>query len=155
MTELSFNTGRRSFNINGVVEVSFNDTDASFVEKLYGLFRKLDEQQECYKAGIDKCSGEEVFSRMRELDAGMRKDINELFAKDVCLPLFGDMNVFAIALDISVALFLILCFLIEPIGVFFDVLNITLPYLLLTLIPSIVCAALYFIIGKLRLYTEA
>ena len=67
----------------------------------------------------------------------------------------ADMNVFAIALDISVALFLILCFLIEPIGVFFDVLNITLPYLLLTLIPSIVCAALYFIIGKLRLYTEA
>ncbi len=97
MTELSFNTGRRSFNINGVVEVSFNDTDASFVEKLYGLFRKLDEQQESYKAGIDKCSGEEIFSRMRELDAGMRKDINELFAKDVCSPLFGDMNVFAIA----------------------------------------------------------
>jgi hypothetical protein len=67
----------------------------------------------------------------------------------------ADMNVFAVALDISVALFLILCFLIEPIGAFFDVLNITLPYLLLTLIPSIVCAALYFIIGKLRLYTEA
>lgn len=97
MTELSFNTGRRSFNINGVVEVSFNDTDASFVEKLYGLFRKLDEQHENYKGNLDQCVGEEVFTRMRELDSDMRVDINNLFGKDVCNPLFGDTNVFALA----------------------------------------------------------
>lgn len=98
MTELSFNTGRRNFNINGVVEVSFNDTDADFVERLYSVFHKLDEQQEKYKDRIARTAdNREVFDFMREMDAGMRSDINELFEQDVCTPLFGRMNVFALA----------------------------------------------------------
>ncbi len=66
----------------------------------------------------------------------------------------ADINRFAIGLDIFSAIFAVSCFTIEPIGVFFDVLEITFPYLLLTLAPSIVCAVLYFIIGNLRLHTE-
>lgn len=64
------------------------------------------------------------------------------------------INRFAIGLDVFSVIFVICCFIIEPIGVFFDVLEITFPYLLLTVTPSIVCAALYFIMGNLRLHTE-
>lgn len=63
----------------------------------------------------------------------------------------AEINKWAIALDAFVLLFVIFCFAIEPIGVFFDVLQITLPYLLLTVIPSVICAVLYFFIGKFRL----
>ncbi len=98
MNELSFNTGRRSFNINGVVEVSFNDTDASFAERLYNVFQKLDEQQDRYKTRVERTAdNREAFKFMREMDAEMREDINDLFEKDVCEPLFGRMNVFALA----------------------------------------------------------
>ncbi len=65
-----------------------------------------------------------------------------------------DINKFAAILDVAAVVFLAICFWIEPIGVFFDVLNITLPYLLLTAIPSVICAALYFVIGNIRIYTE-
>lgn len=66
----------------------------------------------------------------------------------------ADINKVAIGLNIFVALFTLSCFTIEPIGVFFDVLEITFPYLLLTLVPSVLCAVLYFIIGNFRLHTE-
>lgn len=98
MTELNFSTGRRTFNLNGVVEVSFNDTDATFVEGLYNVFSRLDEKQDRYTNRVEKMADKkEVFSLMRELDEEIREDINDLFDKDVCTPLFGNMNVFALA----------------------------------------------------------
>ncbi len=50
--------------------------------------------------------------------------------------------------------FCAICFLIEPVGVFFNVLEITIPYLLLTLVPSAVTAILYFVMGDLKIYSE-
>ena len=98
MTELNFNTGKRVFNLNGAVEVSFNDTDAAFVEGLYNTFFRLDEKQERYKSRVEKMADKkEIFSLMRELDDEIREEINDLFEQDVCTPLFGRMNVFALA----------------------------------------------------------
>lgn len=98
MTELNFNTGKRTFNINGVVEVSFNDTDVDFVGSLYNLFARLDDRQEQYKNRVDRMADKkEIFALMRELDEEIREEINDLFDKDVCTPLFGRMNVFALA----------------------------------------------------------
>jgi hypothetical protein len=98
MTDLNFSVGRQTFNLNGVVEVSFNDTDADFVERLFNVFAKLDEKQDGYKERVDKMADKrEVFKVMRELDDDIRDDINVLFDKDVCTPLFGTMNVFALA----------------------------------------------------------
>lgn len=97
MTELTFNTGRRTFNINGVVEVSFNDTDIDFVERLYSVFENLDKKQDYYKNRVQTVADKEVFSLMRDLDSDMRAELNGLFETDVCTPLFGRMNVFALA----------------------------------------------------------
>lgn len=98
MTELNFSVGKQTFNLNGVVEVSFNDTDADFVERLFNVFSNLDEKQDRYKDRVDKMADKrEVFKVMRELDEEIREDINDLFDKDICAPLFGTMNVFALA----------------------------------------------------------
>lgn len=66
----------------------------------------------------------------------------------------ADINKFAIGLNVFAILFMISCFVIAPIGIFFDVLEITFPYLLLTAVPSAVCAVLYFLIGNFRMRTE-
>lgn len=66
----------------------------------------------------------------------------------------ADINKVGIVLCAFALLFIFSCFTIEPIGIFFDVLEITFPYLLLTVVPSAVCAILYFIIGNFRLHTE-
>ncbi|MBE6531093.1 MAG: hypothetical protein E7679_03235 [Ruminococcaceae bacterium] len=66
----------------------------------------------------------------------------------------ADINRFAIGLDVFALLFVISCFAIAPIGVFFDVLEITIPYLILTVVPSAVCALMYFLIGNFRVRTE-
>lgn len=98
MTELNFNTGRRTFKINDSVEVSFNDTDAAFVEKLYNVFENLDAKQERYRNRAERTADKkELFAVMRDMDREIKDDINNLFEKDVCSPLFGDMNVFALA----------------------------------------------------------
>lgn len=65
-----------------------------------------------------------------------------------------ELNKFAAALDIFAVLFITACFIIEPLGVLFDVFEITFPYLVMTLIPCALCALLYFLIGKLRIRTE-
>lgn len=98
MTELNFNTGRKVFNINGAVEVEFNETDADFVERLFDVFSALDKKQEKYRGMVEKeADKRKVFEIMRSFDAEIREEINSLFEKDVCSPLFGHMNVFALA----------------------------------------------------------
>lgn len=98
MTELNFNTGRRVFNINGIVEVEFNETDADFVERLFNVFAALDKKQEKYRGIVEKEGDKrKVFEIMRNFDAEIREDIDGLFEQDVCTPLFGRMNVFALA----------------------------------------------------------
>lgn len=98
MTELSFDLGLRSFNINGKVEVLFNDTDADFVERLFSIFFKLDDKQGYYEKRVETIAdNKESFAFMREVDGEIRDDLNALFGKDVCTPLFGTMNTFALA----------------------------------------------------------
>ena len=64
------------------------------------------------------------------------------------------INKVAIGLDIFIAIFVLSCFTVEPIGVFFDVLEIEFPYLILTSVPSVLCAVLYFVVGNFRIHTE-
>ena len=66
-----------------------------------------------------------------------------------------DLNKFAILLDVFSVAFLTLCFAVKPLGAFFDIINITLPYFLFSFLPSLLCAALYFVLARFRLSTEA
>jgi hypothetical protein len=60
-------------------------------------------------------------------------------------------NVAALALVAFVGVFALLALLIRPFGALFDMIDITLPYLLLTLLPPVLTAVLMLIIGKLRI----
>lgn len=98
MSELNFETGLVTYNLNGVCEVRFNPTDSDFVERLFNAFDTLDKKQDRYKEEIDKISDKkEVFQIARERDAEMRGIIDGLFDAPVCDALFGKMNVYAVA----------------------------------------------------------
>lgn len=98
MPEIRFETGLVTYNLNGAVEVSFNPTDANFVERLFSAFDNLDKQQETYKREIDESvDNREVFEIARERDTQMRETIDAVFCAEVCKPLFGSMNVYAMA----------------------------------------------------------
>lgn len=98
MKELNFDTGLVTYSINGKCELSFNPTDSTFVEKLFNSFDTLDKKQETYKAEVEKTANKrEVFETARKMDEEMRDIINEVFGFDVCAPLFGEMNVYALA----------------------------------------------------------
>ena len=98
MRELNFETGLVEFSLNNKCSVIFNPTDVAFVEKLFHTFDELDKKQEGYKSRVEKTANNaEVFEICRVMDAEMRDMINSLFDADICAPVFGSMNVYALA----------------------------------------------------------
>lgn len=98
MQEIKFDTGLVTYSLNGNVQVSFNPTDTNFVERLFSTFDQLDRQQEEYKKEVnDATDNKKVFEIARNRDAEMRGLIDGVFETSVCEPLFGSMNVYAMA----------------------------------------------------------
>lgn len=98
MPEIRFDTGLVTYNLNDAVEVSFNPTDTNFVERLFGTFEQLDRQQDEYKQEVSGTTDNKaVFEIARKRDAEMRTLIDGVFDAEVCKPLFGSMNVYAMA----------------------------------------------------------
>lgn len=63
-------------------------------------------------------------------------------------------NVFAIALSVFALVFLLVCFAVRPVGALFYVVDISLPYLIMTLVPLAVFLLLYAVIGKLGIVED-
>ena len=98
MEEIRFETGVVSFEVNGAVTIEFNPTDCEIVEKIYNTFEELDKKQETYKAEVERCADKkEIFDIARRRDAEMREKLDGLFGKPMSEPLFGSMNVYALA----------------------------------------------------------
>lgn len=98
MEEIKFSTGKQEFRLNDQVSVSFNPTDAAFVERIYDVFEKLDAEQQTYRSEMDACANKrKIFDIARQHDEKMRDMIDGLFEKPVCAALFGPMNVYALA----------------------------------------------------------
>lgn len=98
MKELNFDSGLVTYSLNGKCEVSFNPTDSNFVERLYNAFEDLDKKQDVYREKASNVTdGRSMFEFAHEMDAEMRKSIDNLFESSVCEPLFGGMNVYASA----------------------------------------------------------
>ena len=97
MKQLNFSDGLEEYRLNDRVTVRFNPTDAGFLERLTGLYAKLDALQEEVSALQENTPDEEVFPLARDLDARMRKLLDEFFGTPVCDGLFGTMNLFASA----------------------------------------------------------
>lgn len=98
MDTLNFDTGLKTFAVNGVVEVSFNPTDSFFAERLFSAFDALDRKQEAYQEAVSKMADKrEIFDFTRERDKEMRASIDEVFQAEVSGAIFGGMNVYALA----------------------------------------------------------
>lgn len=98
MNALNFETGLVTFSVNGKSEISFNPTDSNFVERLFHAFDTLDKKQELYREEVAKLSDKrEIFEVAHRRDEEMRALLNEVFGVDVCGPVFGGMNVYAMA----------------------------------------------------------
>lgn len=98
MSNIKFESGLKTFTINEAIEVSFNATDGTFVERIYKVFDTMDKKQEDYgKRAKKDADPREVFELMRERDKEARELIDGLFNAPVCEAVFGRMNVFALA----------------------------------------------------------
>lgn len=90
--------GVQEISLNNKVSVWLNLTDIDFVERVFNAFDAMDKQQEKYQAALkNEPDAKTVFATARAMDAEMRELINGLFDFDVCTPLYGRMNVYAMA----------------------------------------------------------
>ena len=97
MAEIKFDTGLKTFDINGKCEATFAPTDMAFIERVYKALENMDAKQNKYKDIAEAATNAEVFDLARTMDAEAREEINAVFGFDICAPLFGTMNVFTVA----------------------------------------------------------
>lgn len=97
MADIRFDTGLKTFNINGKCEATFAPTDMAFIESVYTALENMDKKQKEYKDIAEAATNAEVFDLARRIDEDARAEINAVFGFDICAPLFGTMNVFTIA----------------------------------------------------------
>ena len=97
MADIKFDTGVKTFDINGKCEVSFAPTDLTFIEKVYKCLENMDSKQGKYKGIAEATSNAEIFDLARKMDAEAREEINAVFGFDICASLFGNMNLFTVA----------------------------------------------------------
>lgn len=96
--DIRIDDGLKDYTLNGAVTVRFNPTDSAFVKKLYSTFTALDEKQDAYKAEVQAAKNTAaIFDIAEKRDAEMREMIDGIFGMPVCEPLFGSMNVYAMA----------------------------------------------------------
>ena len=102
--------GIQEISINDKVSVWINLTDMNFIARVFMIFDAMDKHQEKYQSMLKTTENlQDIFKTAREMDAEMRTLINTLFDTDVCTPIFGDMNVYALAGGTPVWFNLIMC----------------------------------------------
>lgn len=110
MLELRHDTGVQEVSINGKVTVLLNLTDIDFVERVFNAFDAMDKQQDKYQSMLSgETDAKKIFAAARTMDGEMRELINGLFGFDVCAPLYGTMNTYAMADGLPVWCNLMLC----------------------------------------------
>lgn len=98
MPELKFETGLVKYSLNNVVDVEFNPTDLSFMQRVFRTFDLLEEKQQEYDSARESAhSSRDFFDLSNRIDTEMREVLDGVFEKPVCEDLFGRMNVYASA----------------------------------------------------------
>lgn len=101
MAELKFETGLKTFSLNGKIDVEFNPTDSAFVERLFETFDTLDKKQEAYKSEMEQAKSyggnKKIFEIARRRDDEIRQLLDGVFEAPVCEAVFGKMNVYALS----------------------------------------------------------
>ena len=103
MNNLDFNSGVKTYKVNGGAEISFNPTDANFIQSLYTTMEDLEKASQDFEkraAEVNEEDPVEIFKLAGEKDAVFREKINALFPEeDACTAMFGKMHVDALTDD--------------------------------------------------------
>ncbi len=96
MKNINLETGMVEYLLGGKVSVRFNPTDLNYMERVYAAFDELGRIQTRFQKDMEALEEEkEIFALAKETDGKIREVLNALFEKEVCEPLFGNMNLFA------------------------------------------------------------
>jgi len=97
MLNLCIDEGIQEINLNGKVSVWLNLSDLNFIERFFDAFEQMDKLNEKYRSELDIKGNGELFAIARQMDKDMKALIDRAFGSEISAPLFGDMNVYAIA----------------------------------------------------------
>lgn len=97
MNRLNFDTGVKTYDINGVCEISINPTDSLLTSRLLSLVSRLDEKREQYARDIDNAEIEDIFDIASKFEADVRAEIDAALGTPVCDAVFGNMSVMSMA----------------------------------------------------------
>lgn len=97
MERLNFDTGLKTYDINGVCEIQLNPTDSLLTSRLLSLVSRLDEKREQYSRDIENAEIENVFDIASKFEADVRTEIDAALGVPVCEAVFGSMSVMSMA----------------------------------------------------------
>lgn len=86
---LNFDTGVKSYNVNGVEDaVRFNPADGVFLKKLCEAFKKLVASHEQFRPDTSGPDGQDAFDAAERLDLEARREMDGLFGEGTCAAIF-------------------------------------------------------------------
>lgn len=89
MSEIRFDTGVQSFQINDGVSVEFCPTDSDFAKALFKLFEELEARQHEYaKRTENETDAKKIFELASQFDKEIREKIDAIFGKPICDDVF-------------------------------------------------------------------
>lgn len=97
MAELIFDTGLKTYKVNGGCEIAFNPADVAFVKRVFDAFDCLAEKQDAIGEENGEVSGAELFRFTEKREQEMRGKIDGIFDEPVCDEIFGKLSVYALA----------------------------------------------------------
>lgn len=102
MSTLSFETGIKTFDINGDPEraISFNPTDVNFIHRLYDAFGKLEALRKANQLKAEKQQEtKKVLQIFHQEDLEIRRILDGVFGPAACAAAFGDLAANAVTSD--------------------------------------------------------
>ena len=101
MSELNFQTGLKSYTVNGGEEITFEPGSAIFANAVITAFERC--QEATRNSCIDNAEDTEAaYKATVELENAIRTEINAAFGYDVCAKVFPNMSAIAVASGLPV-----------------------------------------------------
>lgn len=96
MEKLNIDLGIKEYELCDGLTISFNPTDMELLNKIMECFQELQTEEETRRDRIAKITDyKEMYEEYAEMDRLFREKLNDLFGKDICTPLIGDINIYA------------------------------------------------------------
>ena len=96
MGELNFQTGQKTYTVNGGAQITFEPADVKFANAVIAAFGHCFDISKA--ANITKdMSLDESYEATVKLESDIREEINRAFGYDVCTKVFPNMSAIAVA----------------------------------------------------------